>query len=116
MRKIGVILFLFFFLGCVKTKTEYVPVPAKISGEAMEYIERTLENIKTLEEQLLKIERQGEFLMTETESSFLIEKEYFRTFLKKDEELAKLSLMFEAVLNDFLEEFQGGLKKRTKQT
>lgn len=100
MRKIGVILFLFFFLGCVKTKTEYVP--AKISGEAMEYIERTLENIKTLEEQLLEIERQGEFLMTETESSFLIEKEYFRTFLKKDEELAKLSLMFEAVLNDFL--------------
>ena len=101
MRKIGVILFLFFFLGCVKTRV-YVPVPMKIDGDSMRYIERTLENIKTLEEQLLEIERQGEFLMTETESSFLIEKEYFRTFLKKDAELAKLSLMFEAVLNDFL--------------
>ena len=51
---------------------------------------------------MLEIERQGEFLMTETESSYLIKKEYFETFLKKDEELAKLSLMFKAVLNDFL--------------
>ena len=80
MRKIGIILFLFIFFGCVKTKTEYVPVPAKISGEAMEYIERTLENIKTLEEQLLEIERQGGFLITKTESSYLIKKNTLKPF------------------------------------
>ena len=102
MRKIGVILFLFFFLGCVKTKVEYVPVPAKISGESMQYIEKTLESIKTLESRLLELEKEGGFLLTKTESSYLVKKEYFEIFLKKDEELAKLSLMFKAVLNDFL--------------
>lgn len=102
MRKIGIILFLFVFFGCVKTKTEYVPVPMKIDGEAMEYIERTLEKIKTYEDELIAIEEEGGFLITKTESSYLIKKEYFETFLKKDEELAKLSLMFKAVLNDFL--------------
>lgn len=102
MRKIGIILFfLFFFLGCVKTRV-YVPVPMKIDGEAMGYIERTLEKIKTYEDELVAIEEEGGFLITKTESSYLIKKEYFETFLKKDEELAKLSLMFKAVLNDFL--------------
>lgn len=101
MRKIGVILFLFlfFFLGCVKTRV-YVPVPMKI--DSMRYIERTLEKIKTYEDELIAIEEEGGFLITKTESSYLIKKEYFETFLKKDEELAKLSLMFKAVLNDFL--------------
>ena len=102
-RKITAGLILIMMCSCVRETVVYRPVPMQLTAENRVRIEAAFQSLKEKEEKLKTIEAgAGEPLISETRNSFLIQREYFQAFMEKDLELARIALMFEAVLNDFL--------------
>lgn len=103
-RKITAGLILLIFSGCVRETVVYRPVQMQLTAENRVRIESAFQSLKEKEEKLKTIEAgAAEPLISETRNSFLIQREYFQAFIEKDLELARIALMFQAVLDSFFE-------------
>lgn len=103
-RKITAGLILIMMCSCVRETVVYRPVPMQLTAENRVRIEAAFQSLKEKEEKLKTIEAgAGEPLISETRNSFLIQREYFQAFMEKDLELARIALMFQAILDSFFE-------------